>query len=58
MVHSSVFIRRAHAAESEAGRKSSQGFARLRIEIEMRWAVMKERMCATEEYSGPMGRPR
>lgn len=58
MVHSSVFILRAHVAESEAGRKSSQGFARLRIEIEMRWVVMKERMCGTEEYSGPIGRPR
>lgn len=50
-------MRRAQLAASSEGRKSSQGFARLRMEMEIRWVFMKERMCVTEEYSGPMGRP-
>lgn len=58
MVRSSVLMRRAQGADSWAGRKSSQGLARLRIEVVMWWVFMKERMCGTEEYSGPMGRPR
>ena len=57
MLSSSSLIFFAQPAASLEGRKSSHGFARLSTEMLISCNLMKERMCDTEEYSGPIGRP-